>query len=301
MGVSQNTPLSIENGWERLGLGLPTTPEAMHQTNTDSLYASQNLARIRAHWATAIAKPGTLVRELKSYLPKQTEFQKIKSLRQRDLVQYGITQFIWSLGYFIPEFLVKNLKLILTKGWIQAIYALVTVLFFGYGLRLFRLVKAYLYFGKIHTHVEKMGWAVLYSLRDLRYLRTPFENLKIECYTTDDAIIHCTLMGGSEYESALFIDALKALLQPIANPRYLISRTPFWRKSLGVPLYYSVPDIFADKKERATVFHQHWRNLIGRSDLLYTRTLEARRLLVQIRLRQLGDSDAPTKQATVWK
>jgi hypothetical protein len=104
-------------------------------------------------------------------------------------------------------------------------------------------------------------------------------------------------------DSDTFSRAFEQMLGPLGNARYLIERdstslrNPLYRsawflvrKTLRLDehlkAYHRVPDILASRRERADALARHWRHYVGGGDLIYTRSVEGRRLLMQARAQQ---------------
>lgn len=71
--------------------------------------------------------------------------------------------------------------------------------------------------------------------------------------------------GGTGQEETVFLRALKEVLSPIENPRYLLARRKIWR--IFREDYFAVPDALARKKEFAEQFAKRWSSLVGRCSL----------------------------------
>ena len=94
--------------------------------------------------------------------------------------------------------------------------------------------------------------------------------------------------------------ALRETLSPIDNPRYLPARRKIWR--ILREDYFAVPDALARKKEVAEFFAQRWRRLVGPVQLVFTRTLEGRKLLLRARDHPLaGALLKRAERVSCWK
>jgi superfamily II DNA or RNA helicase len=104
-------------------------------------------------------------------------------------------------------------------------------------------------------------------------------------------------------DAALFAQAFRQMLGPLGDARYLIERdvnslrNPLhrasWllvRKALrleeDLKAYHRVPDVLASRRQRAEALAYHWQHYVGGGRLVYTRTDEGRRILLQARARQ---------------
>jgi hypothetical protein len=126
----------------------------------------------------------------------------------------------------------------------------------------------------------------------------------------DDDCVRVVPMPGGSYEvfvadaspedSFTFSQAYQQMLGPLGDARYLIERDsstlrnliyrPLWllvRKAFrleeDLKAYHRVPDVLATRRERAESLSHHWQQYVGGGRLIYTRTAEGRRILLQAR------------------
>ncbi len=115
--------------------------------------------------------------------------------------------------------------------------------------------------------------------------------------------IQVFLERASRQDSRVFSQAFRELVGPIGDARYLIERDcsalslsvhqRLWlriRKQFdirdeGLRDYHRVPTVLASKS-RAVAFAQYWAQYVGGGRLIYTRTEEGQRILLQARTRQ---------------
>ncbi|WP_298474781.1 DEAD/DEAH box helicase family protein [uncultured Maribacter sp.] len=302
MGVSTSAPVYIENGMDRIGSIPEITEEAIEHANSIALRASVERAKIRAHWKTAIETGNGLVWELKKYFRGSRNYKRQKALHYRDMVVYSFAEIIAGLSFFLPEFLLKNTEVILTKGWLTFLYALITAFVMGFGVKTWKAIKLYITYGKVHKDIESMGCAVVAMMTKLGYITSDEKDLNVVANVDTMGTVSCMLLGATDYESAIFINALDEIVAPIENPRYLLVRGGWVRKVLGIDSYFVVPTIFGDKKEKANLFLQFWIEKVGGAKLLYTRSLEGRKLLLKARILHISNTtEKPTKKAVIWK
>ncbi len=124
------------------------------------------------------------------------------------------------------------------------------------------------------------------------------------------------LESATTADAQTFALAFREILGPIGDARYLIERdssslrNPVFRAIwLGMRailkgqeatrVYHRVPDVFASRKERATKLSRAWSYYVGGGRLIFTRTAEGRRLLLQAR----GQQKQKVQQMAfeVWK
>ena len=78
------------------------------------------------------------------------------------------------------------------------------------------------------------------------------------------------------------LDVLERLgiVDPIENPRYILVRRQTW-KNIRQADYHAVPSIISAKRETVETFAGLWRRYVGDCDIVYTRSIEGRKLLLK--------------------
>ena len=104
----------------------------------------------------------------------------------------------------------------------------------------------------------------------------------------------------SPEDSDTFARSYRELMGPLGDARYIIERDstslrnliyrPLWffvRMLIGggkeLRAYHRVPAVLATRKERALSLARYWKRYVGGGRLIYTRTAEGRRILLQAR------------------
>jgi superfamily II DNA or RNA helicase len=93
--------------------------------------------------------------------------------------------------------------------------------------------------------------------------------------------------GVSRAAERAIISAIGEILGPVQNPRYLLERRS-WLIGLVRSDYHAVPAAIGQRKEFAEAFCQAWRNRVGNSRLVFTRTSEGRIALLRSRARSFA-------------
>jgi hypothetical protein len=151
-----------------------------------------------------------------------------------------------------------------------------------------------------------MGRALLAALRDAGLVSPHLNDSHVRVVETADHGYEIFLDPSSAKDAATpedshtFSQAYRQMLGPIGDARYLIERdstslrNPIYRaswllvrKALGLEedlkAYHRVPDVLASRRERAEALAQHWQQYVGGGRLVYTRSDEGRRILLQVR------------------
>jgi len=168
-----------------------------------------------------------------------------------------------------------------------------------YGGKFYRATKQYLKYKNIAKHLELIGNVVLKNLINEKIIQTPIEKLKI--ITSSDVYKNsvCHLEGGTNYEKSQFIQTLHELIAPVDNPRYLLEQKNnffFMKKSL----YFSVPETFAKNKKSVEFFQKTWNKTLDKSDLIFTRTIEGRQILLKLRFQSLMKRNVQIEHLHKW-
>ena len=106
-------------------------------------------------------------------------------------------------------------------------------------------------------------------------------DLRVFAEKRDRGSVFCWLGGGTGREQSTFLEAIRQILRPVDNPRYMLARPRFWRWFRED--YFSVPEVLARKKEYSEFFAKRWRKTVGPIQLVFTRTPEGRVLLLRAR------------------
>ena len=134
--------------------------------------------------------------------------------------------------------------------------------------------------GSIASSMKQIGKAVLKAMVQGELIETSLSQLKVVARPLDRGFVGCSLQGGTTRERSIFLDALQEVLGPIENPRYVLVRKSllgwFLRKD-----YHTVPTALGRNKDLAEYFRKMWSRHVGPADLVYTRTPEGRRFLLE--------------------
>lgn len=163
-------------------------------------------------------------------------------------------------------------------------------------LAVWRLIRH----GAPERSIEQIGRAVLDALEYEGSIDRGAGDFRVYSNRNQDGTVFCWIGGGTGKEQATFLRALRETLSPIDNPRYLLARRKIWR--IFREDYFAVPDVLARKKEFAEVFAQRWKRLVGPVQLVFTRTPEARKILLRARNHSLsGAFQKRAERVSCWK
>lgn len=301
VGISNSKDTYIESGIDRLNLPEDFNSIVLEDTNNETLNLSLKREVLKEKWRNSVGNGTGISREIKQYFPGKKPFVVEKQTAFKDVVRYSFLEISVALSFFLPQFLLKNLNVLITKGIIAFVYSLLTALGLTFGFKTYKSIKSYVQFGMLHKDLENISKALLDSMYELGFITTEKPKIILKTIIHPKGDVVCTIKGTSEAESALFINSLQEIIEPIKNPRYLIVKTNWVRKKFEIQNYYSIPEIFGGKRKRCLVFQKNWKNNVGTSNIYYTRNLEGRKLLLKARMLHISNSfKETTKKAVIW-
>lgn len=301
VGISNSKDTYIESGIDRLNLPENFNSIILEEINNRTLNKSLERDSLKEKWRNSIGNGTGISREIKQYYPGKKPFKVEKQTAFKDVVRYSFLEISVALSFFLPQFLLKNLNVLMTKGIIAFVYSLLTALGLTFGFKTYKSIKSYVKFGLLHKDLENISKALLDSMYELDFITTEKSKILLQTIVHPKGDVVCAIKGTSEAESALFINSLQEIIEPIKNPRYIIVKTNWVRKKFEIQNYYSIPEIFGDKRKRCLVFQKHWKNNVGTSKIFYTRNLEGRKMLLKARMLHISNSfKETTKKAVIW-
>lgn len=301
VGVSNTDENYIESGIDRLNLPVNFEGVNVEQLNTKTLEEAKNRPELKTKWTLATQKGTGISREIKEYYSGEAPYQIEKKSAFKDVVRYSFLELSVALSFFFPQFLIKNLHVIMSKGILAFMYSLISALGLTFGYKTYIAIKNYIQFGLLHKDLEKISHALLDSMVELKIIRTDKLKITLATYILHKGEVVCSIQGTTAMESAIYINALQEIIEPIKNPRYLIIKTSWFKQKFKVQNYYSVPQIFGDKKERCQIFLANWEKNVSKSKVVYTRHFEGRKILIRARMCHLSTAfEKKTKKAVIW-
>jgi len=282
VGVSFTRP-RIENGLGRLGLGRPPyTAARMEHINAVMRRKACDRPRLIREWERALAWARQADMAEQVAVPEA-------ALPRDFVVRNAVLALLWQTCLWtiaVVSFLMRshgaesrNLLLILSIASVLAAVAALPACV--------RALWRLLWHGPVASSMRQVGKAVLKAMVQAGSIETDFARLRVVARRLDFGLVGCSLKGGSTRERSIFLEALQELFGPIEDPRYVLirksSRSWFARKD-----YHSVPQALGKNKDAAEHFRKMWSLRVGPADLVYTRTPEGRRFLVNARARSMA-------------
>lgn len=297
VGVSATTS-KVENGTERLGLGNPPfAREQIAQMNSRTCARALDRTSLRKSWQEALAAGSTkqMVDGLKS-----DEKAMPRGFVLANTIASLLIVSAWVFLTLFHEFLrIPRLLRVVDSFWsyLMVVVGIPAAVSLPWALlAIWRFIRH----GTPERSMQQIGRAVLESLQYEGSIGRQFEELRVYANSMEGGAVFCWVGGGSRKDQATFLRALRELVQPVENPRYLLARKRLWR--IFREDYFPIPELLARKKEFAEFFAQRWRRLVGPIQLVFTRTAEGRELLLRARMHSLaGVFQKRSERLSCWK
>ncbi|SMC76640.1 DEAD/DEAH box helicase family protein [Moheibacter sediminis] len=293
VGISLYENPTIENGIGRLNL--PDNSELIQkieEVNANILVQASSRNELHDRWKQALKTGVSLVEEIKIPFSEDLEYNKVKGMYHRKtivnlMVSVGIAA-SWYMENAFEIFvrLVRNVKTLQDLNILLGLVVTGGILFFG--RRAYRAFRLYVQYRDISKDIHQIGEALKNSLIRCGSLHTETSKIKVITSQDEHGAVFCHLEGGSTYDKSVFTNALYEIVSPIDNPRYIIVRKSRFKGFIKQTDYHAVPEILGRKKNRAEYFATQWGSLVGNYFLVYTRTIEGRKLILKSRLNALS-------------
>jgi hypothetical protein len=292
------TSATIESGTERLGLGHPPyNEEHVADLNARTLHRALDRESLRKNWDEALAA---------GWLKQMTDGLKAEegALPRGFVFRNTIAALLIEAGLLFSTVfsgLMRTLGRLRSEQDPLAVIAVITAVAAAVSLpwallAVWQLIRH----GTPERSMKQIGTAVLESLKYEGSISGPSADFKVHADRNQDGSVYCWLGGGAGRDQAIFLRALREVLRPVENPRYLLARTKFWR--FFREDYFAVPDVLARKKDVAELFAKKWRSRVGPVQLVYTRSPEGRRILLRARMHSLASAfQKRTERMSCWK
>ena len=129
------------------------------------------------------------------------------------------------------------------------------------------------------TKLRAVAKAVVKSLCEADVVKTDYEDIKIvSAGNKDDIFIELAIDGVTTHENNLIVSSIKEVFSEVENQRYILVNN---KKKVSV--YYNVPNALSVNKSMAEIFQNNWNKYVAVSKLVYTKSAEGRKILLEAR------------------
>lgn len=270
---------TIESGVDRLDLGnIEFTKKNLTKLNQETISRSRNREELKERWNESLPlledmEVASEVQVDKAFLPTVllTDARKILTYAQAIVLTELIV-------YLFLDFAKRPSQLLYPVGILSLIVLNIV------WLRYFLYKSPY-------KRLELFAEAVRKALLASGHLQT--QNCKARVVRKDkDSFQTATyLKGGTLREKELFEQALSEFFAPIENQRYILRAAT---RVNDQTKYFAVPSMFDKRKEDVVAFVANIEKYIGKYEIIYTRNVEGRHILLDARLNALGNKQERT-------
>ncbi len=163
----------------------------------------------------------------------------------------------------------------------------------SYQERVLKHADAYLKNEKMHIVAPPGSGKTTLGIELIRRLGIESKT-RVEADEDGQAWYQIYLKGGTVREKEVFSNCVEEFFGVIDNQRYLLYNK---HAGIGMSKYYCVPKLFAKSREEAQLFALYMKKSIGKSDIIYTRNPEGRKILLKARARSFANlSDRQLKR-----
>ncbi|WP_454048232.1 DEAD/DEAH box helicase family protein [Chryseobacterium sp. Marseille-Q8038] len=303
VGISYKDDPSIENNFERLNIKTIKSKDEISDINQTFFAWAKDRATLTKRWKIALDKGNVLVEEIKVPSINMVAMNELRMDYLSKMSGNFMKIIVSSIFLFWQDLVMGVIRNVDNIHSIKSL-SLIVFLFGGagfvvYGGKLYRSTKQYIRCKDIGRQLDLLAQVVLHGLIYEKLIHTSIEKLKIVSSSDKNKNAFCYLEGGSQYENSQFIQTLQELVSQIDNPRYLLKqkRDIFF---LEKDLYYPVPEIFAKNKKSAESFQKLWDKMIRKSELVFTRTIEGRKILLKLRFQALLNRNGRIEHLHKW-
>lgn len=306
VGISFDKEVIIENGINRLNLPDSYGENEIQDYNNLIIQKAGQRGLLKTQWSEALSKGVSLIEEIKVPFPEEQNYRFLKSFYYNKTIANlfaGLGLGLLGFAQGIVEGLGRSARHIHSSEdlfrWLM-FASIAGVLFFG--RQTYKTFRLFIKYRDISKDIQQIGDALLESLVRFGTIHTEYSKLNVVASVDDYGAIYCHLDGGTTYEKSTFIKSLQEIISSIENPRYIIIRKSLFLKVLSQKDYHSVPEIIGRNKKTSEYFERQWSRFVGACELIYTRTIDGRKILLKSRINSLSSEfEEKTERINKWR
>lgn len=274
------TELTIESGIDRLDLNQITfSQKGLEKLNQNAITLSQKRQELKDRWQEALP----LYEEMEVVTQVEVDKQFLPLAYLNDWMKAFLIFQAFAATYFIIDL---GRYLIVGKPFNQSLPILLIAL-----LLLAVFWGRYFIYKSPYKCLEIFGKAIHQALLDSDQIETK-ESAPRVVKDSKQAIYNAIyLKGASMREKEIFAQALTEFFAPIENQRYILKSC---HKVKDQTEFFAVPSMFEKRKADAESFLQHIQKSVGKYNLIYTRSIQGRPILLEARIKALGNKQERT-------
>ena len=274
------TELTIESGIDRLDLNQITfSQKGLEKLNQNAITLSQKRQELKDRWQQALP----LNEEMEVVNEVEVDKQFLPLVYLNDWMKAFLIFQAFAATYFIID---VARYFIVGKPFVHSLPILLIAL-----LLLAVFWGRYFIYRSPYKRLETFGKAIHQALLDSGQIETK-ESAPRVAKDSKRAIYNAIyLKGASMREKEIFAQALTEFFAPIENQRYILKSC---HKVKDQTEFFAVPSMFEKRKTDAESFLRHIQRSVGKYDLIYTRSVQGRPILLEARIKALGNKQERT-------
>ena len=279
LGLHYQEP-TIESGIDRLDLNQITfSRKGLEKLNQNAIALSQKRQELKDRWQQALP----LYEEMEVVNQVEVDKQFLPLVYLNDWMKAFLISQALAATFFIIDL---GRYLIVGKPFDQSLpifllALLVLAIFWG----------RYFIYKSPYKRLEIFGKAIYQALLDSGQIETK-ESAPRVVKDSRQAIYNAIyLKGASMREKEIFAQTMTEFFAPIENQRYILKAC---HKVKDQTEFFAVPSMFEKRKADAESFLRHIQKNLGKYDLIYTRSVQGRPILLEARIKALGNKQKRT-------
>ena len=279
LGLHYQEP-TIESGIDRLDLNQITfSQKGLEKLNQKAIILSQKRQELKDRWQEAL--PLNEDMEVANEVEVDKQFLPLAYLN--DWMKAFLIFQAFAATYFIID---VTRYFIVGKPFVHSLPILLLAL-----LLLAVFWGRYFIYRSPYKRLETFGKAIHQALLDSGQIETE-ESAPRVVKDSKQAIYNAIyLKGATMREKEIFAQALTEFFAPIENQRYILKSC---HKVKDQTEFFAVPSMFEKRKADAESFLQHIQKSVGKYNLIYTRSVQGRPILLEARIKALGNKQERT-------
>ncbi len=293
VGVCVGNEPVIENGIGRMNL--PDNlwqPRVLDETNAAMMMTAADRRGVSERWHQALLKGINLVEEIKIPFVEDRPYRQVKSMYLNKTMANLLATLTSGLVAFGNESLNILSRAMRNMRSPQDLYTFLAIIggigLVIFGRMTFKTARLYLQYRDIALDIQGIGHALLDTLVKSGAIHTDRDKLRVVSEVDREGGVYCYLDGGSTFEQSQFISALREIVAPVMNPRYVIIRKNRLFRFIKQKDFHAVPDALSKNRKLAGYFYDRWETHVGPGELVSLRTIAGRKLLLKARVKALA-------------
>ncbi|MHA2423691.1 MAG: DEAD/DEAH box helicase family protein [Candidatus Thorarchaeota archaeon] len=298
VGVSE-PDMVIENGFGRLKTGEPPfSVDELREINEDMFQKSMKRSGMSLRWELAIGDQSDDFRltEDAMFSEVQLPMRSVKSLTRSSAFLVSFILLIFG------AFVVITLPLSIAQPIFIFFLLYLFMMCWCPTRSIFSQFYRFLVFSSPKRALRRVGNALLHALWHSGELSGHWSEYALQVDESPSGLLYCHLKNGNRREKSLFLQSIQEVLNPIVEPRYLLSlKSDSFLEGQRID-YYAVPKVLGTRKEHSSEFSGLWGHYVYPMKLVFTRNAKGRLELLKARTKtRVTLKGSTSTMITRWK